>query len=127
MDPDLRQKAEEKFQNKRGFNVITTIFVCISILLYIISLNIGDLPEAIFWIRFPILVLGLVLLIIYVSLFGFTLDPNREAEWEEEEILREMAILSLKEKQKTLDSPQEIEELQLRDLEELKEKQKDLS
>ncbi len=124
MDDKIREKAEEKFMAKRGFTIVTTVFLCVSIILYIISLNVD--PLSAYWVRFPIMVLGLVLLIIYVSLFGFSLDSYRELDWEEEEIFREMAKIKKKELHKRLESAdQNPESLDLKHLEVLEEKQKD--
>ncbi|MBT8190711.1 MAG: 2TM domain-containing protein [Bacteroidia bacterium] len=119
MSDDLRKKAEEKIQNKRGFAVVSTVFVSISIILYIISFNVD--PYSAYWIRFPVLILGLILLIIYVGMFGFSIDSFRDAEWDEEEILREMARIRLEErKMKGLAAP-EMDKLELKELEKLKE------
>lgn len=119
MKDDLRKKAEEKIQNKRGFAVVATVFVSISIILYIISFNTS--PDAAYWIRFPVLILGLVLLIIYVGMFGFSVDSFRDAHWDEEEILREMARMRLEERRKQGLPPPELDRMELKELEKIKE------
>ena len=81
----IRKKAEEKVKAKKGFYVVATTFAAISIILYVISLNFYGMVA--FWIKFPILVLVLVLGIIYVSIFGLPYS----GDWEEEEIEKEMA------------------------------------
>ena len=115
MNDDLRKKVEEKQQYKKAFGVVTVVFVSISIVLYIISMNVG--PEVAYWVRFPTLILGLILLIVYVSMFGFSMDSFRDAEWDEEEIQREMAKMRLEERAKKGLGLTENEELILKDLE----------
>ncbi len=82
---DLRKKAEKKVQAKKGFYVVAMIFTAISIILYVISLNFHG--WAAYWIKFPILVLALILGIVYVSTFGLPFSQG----WEEKEIEKEMA------------------------------------
>ena len=115
---EIRKKAEEKVRAKKGFYVVSMIFVAISIILYVISLNFGGWVA--YWIKFPILVLGLVLAIIYVATFGLPFSQD----WEEKEIEKEMARIYKKEPPALppAEDLSEEDKLELKELERLKRK-----
>ncbi|MEL6676771.1 MAG: 2TM domain-containing protein [Bacteroidota bacterium] len=93
MEKELRKLAEEKVEAKHGFYIISTVFAAISVILYVVSLNVGG--GAAFWIKFPIMILALILGVVYVSLFGWSVNRPFDGSWKEEEIQREMARISL--------------------------------
>ena len=124
MNKDIRKKAEKKVNAKKGFYITATVFASISIVLLIISMTLSS-PAAAFWVRFPILVLALVLCIIYVSIFGFPFNMllNR-GDWEEEQIEKEMNKL-YRQRRSALPPGEELNEedrLELKELERLKKK-----
>ena len=96
MNKELRKKAKEHVENLHAFYIVATVFGSISAILFVISLNFP--VEVAYWICFPIIVLALVLGIIYVSMFGLSLSRPFNSHWKEEQILREMARLSLEER-----------------------------
>lgn len=124
MYKDIRKKAEKKVKAKKGFYITATIFVAISIILFVISLTVHN-PFAAFWIRFPILILVLVLCIIYVSIFGLSFNALfNQKDWEEEQIEKEMSRL-YRQRRNALPPGEELQEedhLELKELERLKKK-----
>ena len=115
---DIREKAEKKVQDKKGFYVVTATFISVSIILYVLSIFFHG--PIVFWLRFPILVLVLVLGILYVSIFGLPFSSN----WEEQEIEKEIAK-ELRRNPLELPSDDELTEedrLELKELERLKKK-----
>jgi uncharacterized membrane protein len=125
MIPDIREKAETNVAKRKGFYIVSSIFASISIILFTISLNFYGAIE--YWIRFPILILALILGIIYVSMFGFSFQNFLNDDWEEEEIEKEMARLYRK-KRKALPPPEDLtqtDRLELKEFERLKEKWED--
>ena len=118
MYDEIRKKAERKVKAKKGFYVVAMTFAAVSIILYVISLNFSG--WAAYWIKFPILVLALVLAIVYVGTFGLPFSHD----WEEKEIEKEMARLYRKEPP-ALPPPEELsdeERLELKELERLRKK-----
>ena len=114
----IREKAEKKVKEKKGFYVVMTTFIAVSVILYVISLNFSG--PVVFWIRFPILVLTLVLGIIYVAIFGLPFNNN----WEEQEIEKEIAK-ELRMNPPALPPAEELtdeDRLELKELERLKKK-----
>ena len=116
MIDDLRRKAKKKVLAKKAFYIIAVVFASVSIILYVLSVTLG--PPAAFWLKFAIMILGLVLVILYVSLIGIPFTNFLNKEWEEEEIEREMARL-YREETLTLPSGEELDEEQLMELKEL--------
>ena len=115
---EIREKAEKRVQNKKGFYVVTATFISVSIILYVLSLFFHG--SIVFWLRFPILVLVLVLGILYVSIFGLPFSSN----WEEEEIEKEITK-ELRRNPPALPPEEELSEddkLELKELERLKKK-----
>ena len=120
MYDELERKAKKKVDDKVGFFITAAVFGFVSIILAVIWLATGGS----LWIMFPALVLGLVLGIIYVSMFGIPLTGTYGREWQEEEIEREMAKMYYR-RRKYLPPPEELSEedrLELDELERLKEK-----
>lgn len=115
---ELREKAEKKVQEKKGFYVVMSTFIAVSVILYVLSLSFHG--PVVFWLRFPILVLTLVLGVLYVAVFGLPFNNN----WEEEEIEKEMAK-ELKRNPLALPEEEDLTEedkLELKELERLKKK-----
>jgi membrane protein YdbS with pleckstrin-like domain len=122
MHDDIEKKAQQKVEEKKGFYFIAMIFLMVSVILFVLSTVIGG-PAA-FWIRFPILVLGLLAAVFYFYIFGFPFSNVLSEEWEEEEYERELFKL-YRQKRHTLPPPEELSEedrLELKELERLKEK-----
>ena len=122
MHEEIRRKAKKRVEAKKGFYIVALIFAAISLILYVVSATVP--PEAVFWIRFPILILGLVLGIIYLAIFGFPGSKILSQDWQEEEMEKEMARL-YREKQSALPSAEDLTEedrLELKELERLKQK-----
>lgn len=122
MHDDIEKKARQKVEEKKGFYFIAMIFLMVSIILFVLSFIIGGV--AAFWIRFPILVLGLLTAVFYFYLFGFPFSNVLSDEWEEEEFEKEMFKL-YRQKRHMLPPPEELSEedkLELEELERLKQK-----
>jgi len=65
MYEDIKEKAKKKVEEKKCFYVLALIFLAVSIVLAVLSFMIGY--PASFWIRFPILVLALLLGVFYLD------------------------------------------------------------
>ena len=125
MEEDIEKKAQQKVEEKKTFYFVSMIFLMVSIILFVLSTIIGG-PAA-FWIRFPILVLGLLTAVFYFVIFGFPFSNVLTPQWEEEELEREMYKLQRR-KKRMLPPPEEISEedrLELKELERLKRKWED--
>ncbi|MEO1260988.1 MAG: 2TM domain-containing protein [Bacteroidota bacterium] len=124
MEKDLRKKAEKNYKAKRGFYVVASTFTAVSIILFVISTQIHS-HRAKFWILFPIMVLALVLGIIYVATFGFSLKAfSNVVDYEEEQIEKEIRRLSNQRKNE-LPPGEELSDddrLELKELERLQKK-----
>ncbi len=112
---ELRTKAKKKVLAKKGFYITATAFGAISVILYVVSMNFYG--WAAYWIKFPILVLALVLCILYVAIFGFPWMQFNDEDWEEEEIEKEMSRMYRKYRRSLPDD----EEMSDEDILELKE------
>lgn len=122
MQDDIEKKARQKVEEKKGFYFIAMIFLMTSIILFVLSLVLG--PDVAFWLRFPILVMGLLAAVFYFYIFGFPFSNVLSDEWEEEELEKEMFKLYRRKKQ-MLPPPEELSEedkLELKELERLKQK-----
>ncbi len=125
MYEEIKSKAEKKVEEKKGFYIVAMIFLGVSIILGILSTVIGG-PAA-FWIRFPIIVLALVLAAMYFAIFGFPFSRVLSASWEQEELEKEMYRL-YQQKKGALPPPEDLSEedrLELKELERLKRKWED--
>ncbi len=123
MYEELRKEAKEKVEARMGFYITAIIFAFVSVILIVVSFYVGNASAA-FWVRFPILILGLVLLIIYISVFGLPGSGMLSKDWQDAEVEREMAKLFYQ-KKPTLPPPEELSEedrLELKELERLKKK-----
>lgn len=69
-DRRLLRKARILVRAKKAYVIIATVFASVSILLFTLSIKIGG--DAGFWLRFPILIFCLILIILYVAIFGIT-------------------------------------------------------
>lgn len=125
MYEDLQEKAVKNLKKerlkKKGVQIVGAIFTAVAIILYAVSLNFD--PFVAYWIKFPILVLALTFGIIYFSVFGFPFLGSDE-EISDEEIEREMVKI-YKLKSKEISKDEEIGELELREIESLKNKWED--
>ena len=74
-----------------------------------------------YWIKFPILILALVYAIIYFSTFGVPF-LGFEEEISEEEIEREIVKIYKLQNKNDLNSTENLEELELKEIETLKKK-----
>lgn len=123
MYEDIREKAiaelEEKKKKRRDIQTIGLVFAMVSIVLYVISTQFYG--NASFWIRFPILILVLLFGVIWTSEYGFPFlgDTN---ELSDEEIEREMVNIYRKSNLNKLQENDVIEELELKEIEELKDR-----
>ena len=124
MEDEIREKAEKNFKYKQAFYVVATTFAAVSIILFVVSLTLVSV-KAKFWVLFPILVLTLVLGIVYVSMFGFSLRSfSNRVEWEEEEIEKEMNRI-YRQRKNEMPAGEELSDedvLELKELERLKRK-----
>lgn len=88
----IRKKAEKKVKAKRGYITTAATFGSISLFLFVLSIKIGG--EAGFWIRLPILIFCLILIIMYVSIFGLPGSDYFDLEEYEEQVQHEMARIA---------------------------------
>lgn len=122
MHDEIEKKAKQKVEEKKSFYFVSMIFLMVSIILFVLSIIIGG--QAAFWIRFPILVLGLLTAVFYFFIFGFPFSNVLTEEWEEEELEKEMFKL-YRRKRRMLPPPEELSDedrLELKELERLKQK-----
>ncbi len=126
MYEEIRKKAQQRVQAKKGFFVVAMIFASISLILFIISISFDFRAFVIFWINFPTLILGLILAIMYVTIFGLPWQGMSAKEWEEQEMEKEMARLFRQRQFKRPNSEDLSEEdiLELKELERLEKKWK---
>jgi len=123
MYEDLKEKAvlelEEKRKRRKGIQVVGVTFVMVSIILFIISTRFY--ADVAFWIKFPIIILALTFGIIYTTEYGlpFTVEDD---DLSDEEIEREMVKIYRKSNLDKLSTNSNDEQLELREIEELKEK-----
>ena len=121
MYEELRKKAEQKVQAKMAFFICAVTFFFTTILLLTLSYY---LPAVAFWLRLPIPVFMLVLGILYLAAFGLPTADGMSENWREEEVEKEMLKLYRQRRTKLppVEELSETEILELRQLEELKEK-----
>ncbi|MEM9546365.1 MAG: hypothetical protein AAGA77_10340 [Bacteroidota bacterium] len=126
MYDDLQEKAVKNLKKKKleqkGVYVVGMIFAAVSIILYTISLNFGGM--AAYWIKFPIMVLALVYAVIYFATFGIPFMRDGD-ELTDEEIEREMVKIYKEQGLKNSEAENEKDELELRDIEALRNKYDD--
>lgn len=124
---EIQKKAKKKVEAKKGFFIVAMIFGAVSIILTAISFIIDADPFTQFWILFPILIFGLVLGIMYFSIFGIPGTNVLTEEWEDAELNREMNRLY---HQQGIQLPPDTElseedQLELKELDRLKQKWED--
>lgn len=124
MYEDLQKKAvknlKKEKKKKREIQIVGVTFVAVSIVLYAVSLNFD--PFVAYWIKLPILILALVYGIVWVSFYGIPFLGSGD-DISNEEIEREMVkIYKLQGEQAY---SEEVDELELREIESLKEKWED--
>ncbi len=121
MYKELREKAEEKVENKKAFYICAIIFTSTSFVLLLLSFY---LPGASFWLRLPIPILMMVLGVVYINAFGWSSSNTHSEDWEEDEIEKE--IVKRYQQKKAQLSPiadlSDKELLELKELERLKQK-----
>ena len=123
MYEELRRKAKKRVEAKKAFFTIAMIFSSISVILFIISLNLRTFVA--FWVNFPTLIFALILGIMYISIFGNPFSGVSPAEWEDAELEREMAQLYRKKKMPLPSPGRDLSEedlLELKELERLEKK-----
>ena len=114
------QNLKKKKKKKRGVHTVGVIFAAVAIILYSISLNFD--PFTAYWIKFPILILGLVYGIIYFSVFGIPFLRNTDDLTQEEIELEMVKIYKL---QKREGVQEDDDMLELREIEALENKWED--
>ena len=119
MYDELRKKAEKKVQAKKAFFICAIVFAFTTIVLLMISFY---LPVVAFWLKLPIPIFIMVLAILYVSAWGLPYRGVMSDEWEEDEIEKEMVRLYRQKKEQllSLEDLSETEQLELRELEQLR-------
>ncbi len=114
-DEQMLLKARKKVAAVKGFYVVAAIFGSITVILLVISNQFYG--EEAFWIRFPILILTLILGIIYIAMFGLPTMRFTDHAWEEEQIEREIAKMRLEQRsaqEGSIGLEEEEERLELR-------------
>jgi uncharacterized membrane protein len=85
-DKRLLRKARILVRAKKAYVIIATVFASVSVLLFTLSIKIGG--DAGFWLRFPILIFCLILIILYVAIFGIT---RMSHQWSEQNDMKMLA------------------------------------
>lgn len=123
MYEDLKEKAIQNLKKqrnkKRAVQIVGVVFVAVSIILYIVSLNFY--ADVAFWIKFPIIILALVYAIIYAAVFGIPFI-SLDDELTDEEIEREIVKIYKLEGSIRNDDLDIEDELELKEIEALKRK-----
>lgn len=115
---NLREKAikriEKEKKKRQGVYVVGWVFAVVSVILFVISTQFSG--EAVFWTRFPIIILALVYSIVHVSTLGFPF--LKDDELSEEEIEREMVKIYKRSNLNKI-SEEPIDRLELKQIEEI--------
>ncbi|MBT8218723.1 MAG: 2TM domain-containing protein [Bacteroidia bacterium] len=121
MYEEVRKKAKKKVEAKVAFYMCAVIFSFTSVILLMLSFY---LPGVAFWLRLPIPVFMMVLIILYLTAFGLPFSGTYSEDWREEEIEKEMIRLYRKKRAELppLEELSESERLELKELERLREK-----
>ena len=121
MYKELREKAEKRVQAKLNFYTVLITFSFVSLLLVILSMYLVDIA---FWLMLPIPVFAMVLGILYISTFGYSINQPPNVDWKETEIEKELMKLYQKKKAQLppLEELSETEMLELRELERMQRK-----
>jgi hypothetical protein len=119
----LREKAiielEEKRKKRKGIHVVGIVFTMVSIILYLVSTQ--AYGQGAFWIRLPIVVLAFVYGIIHTSEYGLPFIGGDD-DLSDEEIEREIVKIYRKSNLNKISNNNDVEKLELKEIEELKEK-----
>ncbi|NNE26592.1 MAG: 2TM domain-containing protein [Saprospiraceae bacterium] len=114
---EIRRRAEEKVEAKKGFYITAIVFSFISIILIMIGMYI---PSIAFWLRLPIPIFMMVLVIMYFAIFGLPSSGEFSDDWTEDEVIREMIRIYKKERSE-LPPPDDAlwldEDLELKEME----------
>ena len=102
----LYKAAQKRVEDKKGF--YTHLAVYFSVGAFFLFMNILNW-EGEWWFFFPLLPWGIAISIHYLSVFGFPINKILSADWEEQELQKEMKRLKKGTKK-------EVEELKLKDL-----------
>lgn len=122
---NIKEEVKKRVEAKKSFLVVSFIFASISVILVAINVILyfthspAD-PSVHVWLLFPILILALVLIGIYLSIFGMPGSGNLSAQWEEEALHQVYLEKGLKIPPDTELS--EEDRLELKELERLKQK-----
>lgn len=118
---ELRKKAKKKVEAKMTFYTCAVVFAFTTVVLLMLSFY---LPDVAFWLRLPIPIFVMVLVILYLTAFGLPTTGALSDDWQEAEIEREMIKL-YRQKKTELPPREELSEteiLELKALERLKRK-----
>ena len=118
---EFRKKAEKKVEAKMAFYVCAIVFSFVSVLLLLLSFQ---LPGAGFWLRLPIPIFMMILAILYLAAFGPPFTGALSADWQEQEIEKEILKLYRQKRDQLppLEELSENEKLELKELERIKKK-----
>ncbi|MFT4535064.1 MAG: amino acid transporter [Saprospiraceae bacterium] len=123
MYEELREKAvlelEKKRKKRKEIQVVGLVFTMISIILFIVSTRFYS--GTAFWIRFPIIILALTYGIVYTSEYGLPFS-GEDDDLSDEEIEREIVKIYKKSNLNRLSKNTSDAHLELKEIEELKEK-----
>ena len=123
MYEELREKAviklEEKRKKRKEIQVVGLVFTMVSIILFIVSTRVHG--SAAFWVKFPIIILALTYGIVYTSEYGLPFT-GEDDDLSDEDIEREIVNIYRKSNLNKLTNKNTVEKLELKEIEELKEK-----
>ena len=122
MNEALEKEARKKVRAKMTFYTCAIVFSSVAVILLILSLYLSSIA---FWLLLPIPVLLMVLALTYFLAFGFPFSEVGSADWQENEVEREMIRLYRKQRQgelPPLEDQTDREKLELEDLQPAAEK-----
>ena len=111
MDQKLLKKARKRVEEKKGFYGHLSVYLAMGVFFF--TMNVLNWDGE-FWFYFPLMPWGVGLLIHYFSVFGLPFNKILSADWEEQQMARE--IRQLEKTSKTSRTVSSDERLDLKEL-----------
>ncbi|MEL7122978.1 MAG: 2TM domain-containing protein [Bacteroidota bacterium] len=121
MDPEIYEIAKKKVNQKKKFYRHLSAFLAVGFFFFMMNMLTLD-GDREMWFFFPMLPWSIGLFIHYFTTFGLPYNKALSAEWEQEEMLKEIDLLRRQREDNLLPPPDEKDYLP--DLPELPKKEK---
>lgn len=124
---ELKKQAKKRVEEKKGFYVHFAVYAACAIFFFLLNVLTGG-GRGDWWFFYPVLGWGLGVAIHYVSVFGIPGTDILSKRWEDRELEKEMSRLQGNKSMDAVDLPDqdpEIEELELKERELLRNKWND--